>query len=535
MFDIGFTSDSVRTSDPTLLVKRNRGGDDRFERMLDRPEPREEPRPTEPSRDSAASERSKAPAPDDRARTERRQSAKTVETAAESESTADAAPAVDEAPETEDTAALEDVATNEDGTTTPREELVTRLTEAKTEDGEPLLTDPEDIEHLADLLLELQAANGSGASRSAEEILQEINALLGDRTLADGTELANLIAQSSDDPVGAVIAGLAEQDALLQRLLTGAGAGDPAAARGAAEAASAATAAAAASTKDTAGAQQASAQPNAKGTQTGASGPDAAADDATKAADARPASLFGSEPPADGDGDGDANLAKLFGHLAAKDTGTKAAASATAGTTAQTSAAALLSQTIGQAAAAPADPALAAMAPADATNNFTLMPMGATAATAQQAVQTPAVAAQAATAASSAAVEIAKFARQGETRFEIRLDPPELGRVDVRLRVGDDGIVRAHLFVERSETLDMFMRDPRALERSLEQQGIKTAEGGLEFSLSSDNGSQTASQDGDGEPSFFDGEGVDDMDVADRPVATYTMRAAHDGRLDVRI
>ena len=531
MFDIGFTTDSVRTSDPTLLVKRNRGGEDRFERMLDRSEPRDNARPPEPPRDRSASERSKAPVVEDRARTERRQSTKSADAKPDSEPAADAAPKVDGPSETEDTAALEDAATNEDGTTTPREELVTKLTEAKTKDGEPLLSDPDDIEHLADLLLELQAANGDGATRSAEEILQEINALLGDKTLADGTELANLIAQSSDDPVGAVMAGLAEQDALMQKLLTGIG--DPAGTKGAAEAASAAA------TKGAGGAQQAVAQPNGKGTQAGAPGSDAAADDVTKAADARPASLFGTEPSADsssdGDGDGDANLAKLFGHLAAKDSGTKAAASATAGANAQTSASALLSQTIGQAAAAPVDPALAAMGTPDPNNNFILTQTGTGTATAQQAVQTPAAAAQTATAASSAAVEIAKFARQGETRFEIRLDPPELGRVDVKLRVGDDGIVRAHLFVERSETLDMFMRDPRALERSLEQQGIKTAEGGLEFSLSSDNGSQTASQDGDGEPSFFGGEGADDTDVADRPVATYTMRAVHDGRLDVRI
>ncbi|MCW2305692.1 flagellar hook-length control protein FliK [Rhodobium gokarnense] len=530
MFDIGFTSDSVRTSDPMVLVKRNRGGEDTFGRMLDRPEPREAQRPSEPPRDSAAPERSKAAAPADRARSERQPSTKPAEPRVESEPAADAAADTPDTLETEDTAALEDAATNEDGTTTSREELVTKLTEAKTEDGEPLLTDPDDIEHLADLLLELQAANGSGATRSAEEILQEINALLGDRTLADGTELANLIAQSSDDPVGAVIAGLAEQDALLQRLLTGAGAGEPAAARGAAEAASAAA------TKGAAGPQQAAAEPNAKGTQAGAQHPNTATDDAAKAADARPASLFGSEPAADGDGEGDANLAKLFGHLAGKEGGSKAAASATAGANAQTSASALLSQTIGQAAAAPVAAAPAAMAMPDTPNNFILTPTGVSAAaTAQQVVQTPQVAAQAATAASSAAVEIAKFARQGETRFEIRLDPPELGRVDVRLRVGDDGIVRAHLFVERSETLDMFMRDPRALERSLEQQGIKTAEGGLEFSLSSDNGSQTASQDGDGEPSFFGGDSMDEIDAAERPVATYTMRAAHNGRLDVRI
>lgn len=83
----------------------------------------------------------------------------------------------------------------------------------------------------------------------------------------------------------------------------------------------------------------------------------------------------------------------------------------------------------------------------------------------------------------TAGMELARMARRGESRFEMRLDPPELGRVDVRMRVGDDGQVRAHLIVEKPETLDMFLRDSRTLERALEQAGYKTDNGGLQFSL----------------------------------------------------
>ena len=81
------------------------------------------------------------------------------------------------------------------------------------------------------------------------------------------------------------------------------------------------------------------------------------------------------------------------------------------------------------------------------------------------------------------AVEIAARAKDGSNRFEIRLDPPELGRIDVRLHVDKDGQVTSHLVVERAETLDLLKRDAPQLERALQQAGLKTSEGGLEFSL----------------------------------------------------
>ncbi|WP_321502062.1 flagellar hook-length control protein FliK [Breoghania sp.] len=94
------------------------------------------------------------------------------------------------------------------------------------------------------------------------------------------------------------------------------------------------------------------------------------------------------------------------------------------------------------------------------------------------------------------AAEIARNAQRGVSRFEIRLDPPELGRVDVHLKINDDGKVQAHLVVERRDTLDMFMRDQRGMERALENAGLKTnADGGLQFSLK-DQGQSFAGRDG---------------------------------------
>jgi len=84
---------------------------------------------------------------------------------------------------------------------------------------------------------------------------------------------------------------------------------------------------------------------------------------------------------------------------------------------------------------------------------------------------------------SGIAVEIATQARAGNNRFEIRLDPPELGRIDVRLDVDQDGNVKSRLVIERADTYDLLRRDSSTLERALQQAGLKTSDNGLEFSL----------------------------------------------------
>ncbi len=81
------------------------------------------------------------------------------------------------------------------------------------------------------------------------------------------------------------------------------------------------------------------------------------------------------------------------------------------------------------------------------------------------------------------AVEIARNFAAGNNRFQIRMDPPELGRIDVRLNIDESGALRARLAVERPETLDLLQRDTRALERALAEIGFEGTKTNLEFSL----------------------------------------------------
>ena len=87
------------------------------------------------------------------------------------------------------------------------------------------------------------------------------------------------------------------------------------------------------------------------------------------------------------------------------------------------------------------------------------------------------------TAINSLAVQIAKHVDQGINRFQIRMDPPELGRIDVKLEFGQDGRMTANLTVERPETLDLLQRDARALERAPRQFRAECRQGFSEFFL----------------------------------------------------
>lgn len=80
------------------------------------------------------------------------------------------------------------------------------------------------------------------------------------------------------------------------------------------------------------------------------------------------------------------------------------------------------------------------------------------------------------------AVSLHKAAAQGENRTLIlEMDPPELGRVEVRLAFGRDKTVKATVISEKPETYMMLQRDAHALGRALENAGLDG--GGLSFEL----------------------------------------------------
>ncbi len=74
-------------------------------------------------------------------------------------------------------------------------------------------------------------------------------------------------------------------------------------------------------------------------------------------------------------------------------------------------------------------------------------------------------------------------------RLSVRLDPPELGRVDIKLSTRtSDNSLRAHIVVERPEALALLRRDLSQLEKMLSQSGLKLDSDSISFELASDDG-----------------------------------------------
>jgi flagellar hook-length control protein FliK len=72
---------------------------------------------------------------------------------------------------------------------------------------------------------------------------------------------------------------------------------------------------------------------------------------------------------------------------------------------------------------------------------------------------------------------------QGLKEFQIRLDPAELGRIDVKLEIGDDKSVTARVVVDRVETLHLLQREAKTLERAFEQAGLKSSDASVDITL----------------------------------------------------
>jgi flagellar hook-length control protein FliK len=130
-------------------------------------------------------------------------------------------------------------------------------------------------------------------------------------------------------------------------------------------------------------------------------------------------------------------------------------------------------------------------------------------------------------------VAIATKALEGKNRFEIRLDPPELGRIEVRLDVDKDGKVTSQLVAHRPETLDLLRRDAAGLQRALEDAGLKTADNGLQFSLH-DQSANRQQDDTSGRPAqiIIRDETLDPIETASSP---YARLAQLRGGLDIRV
>jgi flagellar hook-length control protein FliK len=132
------------------------------------------------------------------------------------------------------------------------------------------------------------------------------------------------------------------------------------------------------------------------------------------------------------------------------------------------------------------------------------------------------------------AVEIAAKSLGGARQFDIRLDPPELGRVEVRLSIDATGKASAHLSADQPRTLDLLQKDAPALTRALREAGLDVSQDGLNFSLRH-QGSQDGHANNGGNRGTSRSFNLSATTSIDATATSAAYRSVADGRLDIRV
>jgi flagellar hook-length control protein FliK len=131
------------------------------------------------------------------------------------------------------------------------------------------------------------------------------------------------------------------------------------------------------------------------------------------------------------------------------------------------------------------------------------------------------------------AVHIQRAVSQGRDHITIHLSPAELGRIDVRLEMAENGRVSATVAVDRPETLDLLQRDSRGLERALQDAGLKTDAGGLSFTLRDDGRRDTGGRQPFGTGNDMPSRASEETARLEPAVAARTVYS--NGTLDIRV
>ncbi|MCB9988729.1 MAG: flagellar hook-length control protein FliK [Rhodospirillales bacterium] len=85
------------------------------------------------------------------------------------------------------------------------------------------------------------------------------------------------------------------------------------------------------------------------------------------------------------------------------------------------------------------------------------------------------------------AATLQKASGNGESKtLTLQLDPPDLGRVEIRMKLGNDKTMKTHMVIEKPETYMMLQRDSHVLERALQNAGIDADGSSLSFELAQD-------------------------------------------------
>lgn len=133
------------------------------------------------------------------------------------------------------------------------------------------------------------------------------------------------------------------------------------------------------------------------------------------------------------------------------------------------------------------------------------------------------------------AVEIAAKSQSGAKQFDIRLDPPELGRVEVRLSIDATGKASAHLSADQPQTLTLLQKDAHVLTRALRDAGLDVSQDGLNFSLRQQQDNGAGAQSNQSGNRFGRGFALTATTSLEASAISAAYSGGADGHLDIRV
>lgn len=83
-------------------------------------------------------------------------------------------------------------------------------------------------------------------------------------------------------------------------------------------------------------------------------------------------------------------------------------------------------------------------------------------------------------------VNITKSAVKGVDKIEIQLKPEDLGHIEVKMQIGKDGKLQAHIVASRPESAEILQKEIGNLQKAFNEAGFQTDEGSLSFSFRDD-------------------------------------------------
>jgi hypothetical protein len=126
-------------------------------------------------------------------------------------------------------------------------------------------------------------------------------------------------------------------------------------------------------------------------------------------------------------------------------------------------------------------------------------------------------------------MHIAKSDKHGNT-ITVQLNPVELGKVEIRMDMLQDGKFMINVIADKAETAQLLERNSHSLEKSLFENGVRGDNASLSFSFSG-NQSQQQQQASKVNNAFYDSQQQDD----DTVVSSYLLNIGRYKRVDIRV